>query len=151
MKNILKNIYKEGILFLIGGGIYIILECMWRGYSHKSMFIVGGICFAIVGLINEVFTEDMSLLFQAVVGSLIVTTLEFVSGYILNIKLGLDVWDYSNLPYNFMGQICLPFSLLWIIISAVAVIVDDEIREFVFDEPHVTYHLFPNKNKKKIK
>lgn len=147
---IIANIIKELMLFTFGGAVYVLIECLWRGYSHPTMFIVGGICFVIVGLLNEMFTEEMSLLTQSVIGSIIITIVEFISGYILNIKLGMNVWNYSNMPLNVMGQICLPFFLLWIIIAGFAVVVDDIFREVIFSEPHVTYHLFPKIKKNKI-
>lgn len=50
---------------------------------------------------------------QCLIGTLITLVIEFVSGYILNIKLGLDIWDYSSIPFNLMGQICLPYGILW--------------------------------------
>ena len=147
---IIANIIKEWMLFAIGGVVYVLIECLWRGYSHPTMFIVGGLCFVIVGLLNELFTEEMSLLFQSLIGSIIITIVEFISGYILNIRLGLHVWDYSDMPLNVMGQICLPFFLLWIVMAGIAVVVDDIFREAIFSEPHVTYHLFPKMKKDKI-
>ena len=144
---IIAYIFKEIVLFSIGGFIYVLIEYFWRGYSHPTMFIVGGLCFAIIGLLNELFTESMSLLTQSIIGSVIVTIIELISGYIINIRLGLNVWDYSELPLNIMGQVCLPFALLWVILSAVSVVVDDLCREHIFREPHVTYHIFPRKNK----
>ena len=72
------------------------------------------------------------------IGACIVTFMEFISGYIINIKLGWQVWDYSNLPFNIMGQICLPFSIIWFFISLVAIVVDDYLRYWLFKEerPH---------------
>ena len=80
----------------------------------------------------------MKLWKQMLIGACIVTFMEFISGYIINIKLGWQVWDYSNLPFNIMGQICLPFSIIWFFISLVAIVVDDYLRYWLFKEerPH---------------
>ncbi len=80
----------------------------------------------------------MKLWKQMLIGACIVTFMEFISGYIINIKLGWQVWDYSNLPFNIMGQICLPFSIIWFFISLVAIVVDDYLRYCLFKEerPH---------------
>lgn len=112
-----RHFAKAVILALIGGSIYVFIELVWRGYSHISMFILGGVCFVIIGLINELFPWDLGLLWQSIIGAFVVTICEFVTGLIVNVWLGLGVWDYSGLPFNIMGQICLPFFFAWIALS----------------------------------
>lgn len=124
-KKILKNIS----IFNIFGIIYFILEVLYRGHSHPTMYLVGGLCGFFIGMINEV-TPKMNILYQMLLGSVIITLLEFISGYILNIKLGLGIWDYSNLRFNFMGQICLEFWVCWFILSYLIVKLDDIIRSW---------------------
>ena len=132
---------KMLILMVIGGTIYWGVEMLWRGYSHISMFILGGICFVIVGLINEFFPWDMSLIKQSVIGACLITAAEFVTGLIVNVWLGLNVWDYSNLPFNVMGQICLLFFFAWIVLAGVAIVLDDIVRWGLFGEekPHYSF------------
>lgn len=89
--NILKNIFKYLILGSIGGAIYIVIELLYRGYTHWSMFCVAFFAFILIGLINEFISWNISLWKQMLIGSGIVTVLEFISGYILNIKLGLHI------------------------------------------------------------
>ena len=134
-------ILKAAILAVIGGGIYAIIELAWRGHTHISMFILGGICFVAIGLINELFPWELGFLWQAIMGAGIVTVLEFITGLIVNVWLGLNVWDYSNLPLNILGQICLPFSIAWVGLSAVAIVVDDYLRYWIFGEekPHYKF------------
>lgn len=136
--NILKNIFKYLILGSIGGAIYIVIELLYRGYTHWSMFCVAFFAFILIGLINEFISWNMSLWKQMLIGSGIVTVLEFISGYILNIKLGWHIWNYSNVPFNVMGQICLPFSVAWFFISLIAIVADDYLRYWLFEEekPH---------------
>lgn len=133
---------KYVFLGVIGGIIYYILENIWRGYSHWTMFILGGICFVALGLINEIFSWDTPLISQMLIGSIIITVLEFITGCIVNLWLGWNIWDYSNLPLNLLGQICLPFSILWYFISAIGIVIDDYIRYIYFDEEHPRYKLF---------
>ena len=118
---------RNATIFIIFGLIYGLLEILWRGYTYPSMIIVGGICGLIIGLINEKF--NYSVLSQMVIGMVIVTVIEFVSGYVLNIKLGLGIWDYSNMKYNFMGQICPQFSMVWFFLSYAIIYIDDYIRK----------------------
>ena len=139
MKKILN---KYVLLWIIGGIIYTIMEILFRGYTHYSMFILGGICFIALGLINEIVPWEMPLTVQMLIGCVIITILEFISGCILNLWLKLNIWDYSNLPLNLLGQICLPFSILWYFISAIGIVIDDYIRYIYFDEEHPRYKLF---------
>lgn len=117
-------------LYFIGGFVYVGLELLWRGYSHYTMFIVGGICFLIVGSMNEVINKPMSLLLQGCVGSVIITLVEFITGCIVNLHLGWNVWDYSDMPLNILGQVCLPFMLLWVAIAILCVVVNDLLLVF---------------------
>ena len=106
------QIEKYMILFAIGGMAYFLLEVLVRGYSHYSMFLCGGACFLCCGLLNENVKVKMSFISQMVLSSVIITALEFVTGLIVNVWLKMDIWDYSHLPYNFMGQVCLLYSVL---------------------------------------
>ena len=142
MKEKLKAILKHAVLALCGGCVYFLIEMAWRGHSHWTMAVLGGVCFVLIGDINEFIPWNMPLVLQGAIGSGTVTLLELVSGIILNLWLGLGIWDYSNMPFNFLGQICLPFSLLWVALSIVAVVLDDWLRYWLFGEDRPTYTLF---------
>lgn len=136
----------EVILFLIGGGIYYLLEVLWRGYSHWTMFILGGICFVIMGLLNEYkFKWNDSLIKQSIISAFIITVFEFITGCIVNLWLGWHVWDYSELPCNLLGQICLYFFFVWILLSMFGIVLDDWIRYILYIELH---GYFPNMQKR---
>lgn len=137
----IKNIFKYLFLFGIGGLVYNGIEILWRGYTHWTMFILGGLCFVLLGLINEVIPWDMPLVLQMAIGSVIITVLEFITGMIVNVGLGMNVWDYSELPLNINGQVCLLFSILWFFISAVGIILDDYIRYSFFNEEKPRYKI----------
>lgn len=135
---VVKKAVKYCFLGVVGGTIYYILEIMFRGYSHWSMFLLGGICFIALGLINEFLSWDTPLINQMVIGSVIITILEFITGCIVNLWLGWNIWDYSGLPYNLLGQISLFSSIGWIGLSLVGITLDDFIRWKCFKEekPH---------------
>lgn len=135
------KILKPLILFYIGGFSYYIIEILWRGYSHFSMTIVGGICFLLIGSINEVFDWDMPIIHQMFYSSLMITIVEFFAGLLLNVILNLNIWDYSNMKFNLMGQICLLYSFLWFFLSAAAIVLDDYLRYWLFDEEKPHYQL----------
>lgn len=123
----------ELLLFLIGGRVYTWIEILWRGYTHWTMFVLGGACFVIMGLLNEHrIPWHWCLLRQSVVSAVIITIFEFFTGCIVNLWLGWDVWDYSSLPLNLCGQICLYFFLLWIPLSVAGIVLDDWIRYLIY-------------------
>ena len=126
----MNKVNKNIVIFLIFGISYITLELLYRGHSDVSMFFVGGLCGLLIGLINEI-TPKMPVLLQMLLGSVIVTFIEFVTGYILNIKLGLHIWDYSNLRFNILGQVSLLFSALWFLLSFFVIQLDDFLRDRV--------------------
>ena len=123
----------ELLLFLIGGRLYTWIELLWRGRTHWTMFILGGLCFVIMGLLNEhVFPWELSLFWQSVISAVVITIFEFLTGCIVNLWLGWNVWDYSDMPFNLLGQICLPFFFLWIGLSVFGIIIDDWIRYWIY-------------------
>lgn len=136
--NLFKNIIKYIILGFVGGVIYIIIELLYRGYSHWTMFVVSSIAFILIGAINEIIPWEVKLWKQMLLGSIIVTIVEFFTGCIVNLWLKWNVWDYSNLPFNILGQVCLPFCIAWFFISLLAIVIDDYLRYWLFneDKPH---------------
>lgn len=142
MKSFFRNLLKYLFLWVVGGATYYAVEVGFRGYSFLSMAFVGGLCFIICGLLNEKFTWTMPLISQMFISTFVITFLELISGIILNTWLNLGVWDYSNLPYNFMGQICLLFSVIWFFFSIVPIMLDDYIRYFILHEDKPKYKIF---------
>ena len=130
------------VLCSIGGLLYVLCEFIFRGRSHWTMFLVGGLCFWLIGLINEGIPWEMPLWKQCIIGAVIITTVEFIAGCIINIGLGWQVWDYSGLPFNIMGQVCLPFAVLWVVVAAVGIVLDDYLRYWIFRQEKPLYKLF---------
>lgn len=108
----MKYIKKYGLLFIIGAVGYAAIEIIWRGRTHWSMMIAGGLCFILFSMVAEML-NGKSLLVKAAVCAVGVTAIEFIFGVVFNIWLKMGVWDYSNVPFNIMGQICPMFSILW--------------------------------------
>lgn len=136
---ILNTILKYLTLFLIGGITYYFIEIAYRGYSHYSMVIVGGLCFILIGSINEFSNTEIPLLLQMLISVLLVDIVELISGIIINRVLLLNVWDYSQLKYNFLGQISLNSSIAWFFLSLFAIYMDDLLRYVIFKEKKPRY------------
>lgn len=145
IKHIIKLLLEYSLMFTWGGFIYYIIECIYRGYSHWTMYCLGGLLFIVCGLINEVAPWDINLFKQMGISAIVITLLEFITGYIVNIKLGWHVWNYSNLPFNIMGQISLPFTIIWFFLSLLPIILDDVIKYALFNGKRPVYVITKNK------
>lgn len=132
---------KDLILFLMFGLIYYCIEILWRGYSHWTMIIIGGICGYFSSAQNRRTEWIVPFWRQVLRVDLFVLACEFVFGFILNIILGLHIWDYSALPYNIMGQVCLPYAILWLPLCAFAIVLDDYVEYWLFEgeKPHYVW------------
>ena len=138
-----KNyLFKYFILFLIGGFLYYTIEILWRGHSHWTMFILGGICFIFAGIQNEYTSWEEPFWKQVIKVDGFVLIAEFITGCILNLWLGLNIWDYSNLKFNILGQSSLLFAVLFLPLCLIAIILDDYIRYWFFKEEKPRYKLF---------
>ena len=105
-------------LFIFGGLLYNLIELLWRGRTHPSMFAVGGLCFELMGAVHTHSRRTLPVRCGLCAAG--VTAIELVSGCVLNRWLRLDVWDYSHMKYNLLGQVCLLYSLFWLVLSALA-------------------------------
>ena len=136
--NWVKLILKYIFLFIIGGFTYYMVEILWRGYSHWTMFILGGICFLFAGIQNEYIEWEYPLWRQVLNVDVFVIISEFITGCIVNLYFHWNVWNYSNLPFNILGQSCPQFALLFMPICLFEIVLDYYVRYFIFheDKPH---------------
>ncbi|MCC8042122.1 MAG: putative ABC transporter permease [Oscillospiraceae bacterium] len=104
------------IVYLIGGIGYSMIEVVTRGYTHWSMTLTGGLCLLIM-YIHFGRHPNEGLLTKCLFGMIVITSLEFIVGCIVNLLLGWNVWDYSNMHMNLLGQICLAFSSAWFLLG----------------------------------
>ncbi len=118
-------------VFAIGGGGYSLLEIMWRGYTHWSMTITGGVCFMLIYLTDSKFNHE-PLWKRCFLGSLLITMAELIVGFVVNILLEWDVWDYSKQFLNIRGQICALYSTLWFFLCIPAIYLCGLIKKKLF-------------------
>lgn len=135
----MKQIYRALILWGIMGAIYLVIEGLWRipqgGFINIAMLPVGGLCGVLVGAINQKTQfYRMPIALQALIGTIIVLGVEFIAGCILNLWLGLDIWNYTSMPGNIMGQICLPFAGAWFLLMPFAIWLEDRLRLGLWEE-----------------
>ena len=131
---------RQLVLFIVGFCIYITIEVCYRGYSYPLMGLCGGIILLMIDCINEKISWNTDILLQGCIGSIIATLFEFIIGSICLVYNFELMWDYTNVPLNFNGIICLPFSLIWIIISILGIFIADAINYYVFEILPVPYY-----------
>ena len=112
----MKELIKDAEIFAIGGLSYGAIEIMWRHYTHWTMVITGGVCFYTLYKLSK-GKEKMPILKKCLLGSAVITTAEFLTGIIVNMIFDMKVWDYSGLPLNLFGQVCLIYSFLWALLA----------------------------------
>ena len=120
---------NKTITWFILGSTYFIIETLWRGSTSLWMLLIGGICGLAVGAVNQVkgiYSKPIWL--QSLLAAVIILAVEFTSGYILNIKLGLYLWDYTTQPLNIMGQICPVYGVLWFLLAPFAIWLEDTLQ-----------------------
>ena len=113
------------LLLLAGGSVYVCIELLWRGRSHGSMFLCGGLCTVLIGMLNE-WAPGLALTAQMLLGACVITASELLFGFLFNRSYA--VWDYRGLPHNFRGQICLLFSVAWALLSIAAMLLEGAMR-----------------------
>ncbi len=128
------ELFGSLVVFLAGGFIYGAIEILYRGNTHPSMFVLGGICLLWVGGLNSFFRHTPPLWIQVLLGGAFITLAEFACGLVYNVWLGMKVWDYSKLPLNIMGQVCPMFFFAWVLLSLPAILLEDVIRRALVRE-----------------
>ena len=113
-----KAIIKNMVLFAVGAFGYYTLEVIYRGFSHPSMAVCGGICLIGIYTINRKM-PNARLLPKALLCSLFITAVEFLAGCIINLWLGWNVWSYAALKFNLLGQVSLLFTFIWFLLSLI--------------------------------
>ncbi len=108
----MKRLPPVILAFLTGCFAYSLIEITARGFTHWTMTLTGGSVLAVLYLM-QTRLKGVPMWEKCIIGSLVVTSFEFTVGIIVNIILHWNVWDYSDMPLNVLGQICLPFSALW--------------------------------------
>ena len=142
MQKTLKLLLKYGFLYCVGGSIYYGIEILWRGFSHWTMFCLAGMCFIFAGLLNEIESWETPFWRQVLQAWVFALAGDFVCGCVVNLWLGWGIWDYTGLPFNLLGQICLPYALLWFPLVVIAIILDDYLRFWFFGEEQPHYKMF---------
>lgn len=132
---------KTIILFAIGFCSYITLEVLFRGFSFPLMGVCGGISILVLDKINDNISWNVDLLLQGIIGSIFISGLEFIIGTLSLTGYLPLMWDYSTIPLNYRGIVCLPFSALWVFLSIIAIFIADAYNYYVLEQTQCPYYI----------
>ena len=138
-----KFIGKLG-LFLSCGFIYCMIEILFRGWSHWSMFVLTGFLGVFcVDSINNVLSFDCDYIVQILISTILCTIGEGISGIILNVWLQLNVWDYSKMTFGtfFFGQCNVLFCFAWMLIISIIIFYCDAYNYYILKIEPCPYHI----------
>jgi uncharacterized membrane protein len=125
----MNKIRREIFIFTFGAAVYPLLEILGRGKTHWSMCIAGGLCFLSICVVNHIFTKRSTII-KCAACALSITVIEFIVGYFVNRLMHWNVWNYSDLPLNILGQVCFPFTMLWFFLSLPALKIGEYIERY---------------------
>lgn len=137
----LKRLREYFFLWTLGGILYYSFEMIFRGFSHWTMFVLGGICMVFFAIQGRAVRWRDPLWKQVIRCTLFVTACEFITGLIVNKWLELGVWDYSDQPLHLFGQICLPFAIIFSGLCAAGIVLSGYLLYWLFGEEKPVYHI----------
>ena len=121
------NIYKLLLIAYIGSFAGVVVEMMWclltRGYMESRAGLVYGPFNPLYGAGAVLLTvclykyRNRGSWLSFIGGMLVGSVLEYVCSWGEELVLGSRSWDYSNMPFNINGRICLLYSIFWGLLS----------------------------------
>lgn len=138
---LMKKLSEYLFLWALGGTLYYSIELMFRGFSHWSMFLLGGICLLFFWLQGSKTEWSDPMWVQIIRCTIFVVSCEFITGIIVNKWLGWGVWDYSEEPFHLFGQICLPFAVIFSGFAVIGIILSGNLMHWLFGEKKPNYHV----------
>lgn len=128
-----KNIMRILFFYCFSGGVYMTLELIYRQRTDWTMFYLAGFIGLLILYINEWLSYDMDFIMQVFICGTCALLGELICGLLFNADY--HIWDYRNLPFNFLGQIQLYFAFIWYILVIIFIPILD----------YIDYHMFSRK------
>lgn len=133
---------SQFLFFLTTGGcIYYTVEILFRGFSHWTMFLLGGICFLFFYMQGILTAWKEPLWIQTFRATIFVVSMEFITGIIVNKYLNMNVWNYEDMPFHVFGQICLPFAVIFSGLCVMGIIMSGYMGHWFYGEEKPHYHI----------
>lgn len=127
-----KDTLRYVVLAILGFSLYCGIEILFRNQSYRVSGLMGMVALLLLDGINDRISWDIPLVVQCGMGGLLITLMELLVGLADKFIWHIGMWDYSNIPLNFMGVICVPFTIAWCFLSVVGILVADSINYYMF-------------------
>lgn len=137
----LEKVSEYLFLWALGGTIYYEFEMIFRGFSHWSMFVLGGICLCFIAWQGKMVHWRDPLWRQTVRCVIFVAAGEFFTGIIVNKWLRLNVWDYSDQPMQLFGQVCVPFLIIFSGLCVIGIFLSSFLLHILYGEEKPSFHI----------
>ncbi len=137
----MKRFSEYIFMWALGGIIYYAFEIYFRGFSHWTMFVLGGICLMFFTWQGLTVKWADPLWLQVGRCVVFVTACEFITGIVVNKWLGWNVWDYTDQPMQLFGQICLPFVVIFSGLCAAGILLSGYLAHWLYKEEKPRYHV----------
>ena len=117
------NVYKLVLVCFIGSFAGVVVEMLWclfqRGYIESRAGLVYGPFNLLYGVGAVVLTlalyryRNRSGALSFFGGMLVGSVVEYICSWAQEAAFGSRSWDYSGMPFNLNGRICLEYSIFW--------------------------------------
>ncbi len=117
------NIYKLILTFLVGSFAGVIVEMLWclikNGYIESRSALIYGPLNPLYGIGATVLSvalyrfRNRSYGYSLFGGMIIGSIVEYICSWAQEMLIGSRSWDYSSVPFNLNGRICLLYSVFW--------------------------------------
>lgn len=118
-----RNFYKLFIILFSGSFTGVIVELLWcfirHGYFESRSGLVWGPFNLVYGIGALMLTlclfkyRNRSYIYSFLGGFVTGSVVEYFCSYFQELFFGSVSWDYSHMPFNINGRICLLYSLFW--------------------------------------
>lgn len=137
----MKRISEYIFMWALGGTLYYTFEVFFRGFSHWTMFVLGGICAVFCVWQGMMLKWKEPLWIQIARCTIFVVAGEFITGIVVNKWLGWQVWDYTDQPFQLFGQICIPFAIIFSGLCALGIIGGGYFLHWFYGEEKPKFHV----------
>ena len=117
------NGYKIALIVCIGSFAGVMLELLWCFARHGYLESRSGLVWGPFNMLYGVGAASLSIILYrfrnrgkwlSFLGGFVVgSVVEYVCSWLQEVLFGSRSWDYSRVPFNINGRICLLYSLFW--------------------------------------
>ena len=124
-----NNIYKMLLLLFIGSFAGVVIETIYcviqNGYIESRQGLVWGPFNLLYGVGAVALTaalykyRNRSSIISFLGGMIVGSVLEYLCSFFQELLIGSVSWDYSKMPFNIDGRICLLYSVFWGVLGVI--------------------------------